>query len=274
MSIYKTFKQEVALQLSKILPVQMKCGLAEGYKLYGNLFFNRRPLKLADEEIFYRALDLSGCSVVEVGAHIGIYTLWFSNAVDKGQVIAIEPNPQNFNFLRKNITKNGFKNAVALNLGVGSEKGNLWFVSPRYNTAKGTFKQDKQELTAKSSVKTIRKFIQVKTFDQVVSECGVKVDFVKIDTEGFETQVIAGMTKTLENNKPLLYFEIHGLNDQQKADDLKKVINILDIYNYSTHKLSSKTPRVQTENIEKMGGGGFVSFTQQTKVKPDLSYWQ
>ena len=55
----------------------------------------------------------NGDIVVDIGAHIGYYTLIFARLVGpKGKVFAFEPEPNNFNLLIKNIKINGYKNII------------------------------------------------------------------------------------------------------------------------------------------------------------------
>jgi tRNA A58 N-methylase Trm61 len=59
--------------------------------------------------------------VIDVGAHIGYYTLKAARAVGtKGKVIAIEPNPENFHLLRNNVILNRFYNVMTLPIAIGA----------------------------------------------------------------------------------------------------------------------------------------------------------
>lgn len=147
MSLYKLIKQEVALHLSKVIPIYSQTGLSSGMRLYGHLFCNRRPNKLYDEEIFFKRLYLKDKVITDAGAHIGSYTIFFASRGIK--VFAFEPNPVNFYFLKKNLRVKFLSNVITQNAGLSNKKGKLHFVSKRYNMAKGTFKIDKQEMMNK-----------------------------------------------------------------------------------------------------------------------------
>jgi len=66
-----------------------------------------------------------GDIVVDVGAHIGRYTLIGARYASK--VIAIEPDPRNFYTLQRNVGLNGFSNVVAFNLAISKSQGSLPF---------------------------------------------------------------------------------------------------------------------------------------------------
>jgi hypothetical protein len=77
MRLYSEIKKEIALQVSKCMPIKIKKGISANKLLYGNLFYNRRPEELYEEELFYKNIDLKDKIIIEAGAHIGIYTMFF-----------------------------------------------------------------------------------------------------------------------------------------------------------------------------------------------------
>ena len=274
MSIYKNIKKEIGYQISKFLPIKINKGLSKGLMLYGELFYNRRLNELHEEEILYTNLPLKDKVIIEAGAHIGIHTLFFSKNINSGKIIAFEPNPLNYYFLCKNIKINSLTNVIPVNAGLADKEDILHFLSYRYNSAKGTFKTDKQELIKESKKKIIEIDIPVTTIDNAVKKYSLdKVDFVKIDTEGFEPYVIEGMPDTLKRLKPIVYFEVHGLNDSQKQEDLKRIFKFLREFDYAIIRLSKGLPEVTRDNIEKFGSGGYIaSYRMTSGLESVLSY--
>jgi hypothetical protein len=66
--------------------------------------------------------------------------------------------------------------------------------------------------TKRNEVKNVTK-VQVVRLDDLIEKLEVKqVDFVKIDVEGFESEVLDGMKRTIEKYKPIIFCEIHGEN--------------------------------------------------------------
>lgn len=276
MSLYKLINKKIAFHLSKFIPIQIKNGLSSGIRLYGNLFYNRRSKKLYDEEIFYKKLNLKDKVIIEAGAYIGIYTMFFATKINHGKILAFEPNPVNFYFLNKNLQVNSCKSVITHNAGLSNKKGELHFVSKRYNRAKGSFKTDKQQIMKADNVPLISKKISVTTIDGVVEKYSLKsLDFVKIDTEGFEPYVIEGMSESLKSYKPIIYFEIHGLTPQQKHDDLVRVIKTLNRYDFAITKLTKGLPEV-SENMDKENsGGGYVAYHDKLvlNLEKALNHW-
>ena len=267
MNVVGTIKKEIALQISKVIPITIRKGPCKECKIYGNLFYNRRSNDFSLEEYLYEKLDLRDRTIVEAGAHVGVYTVLLSRRAINGKILAFEPNPLNYWFLKRNIKKNKLSNVLMFNIGLSNRREHLSFKSRRYNTGKGTFKKNKHELMKGSGDPIMSKTIPVTTTDEVLEECRIgRVDFVKIDTEGFESQVIEGMLNTIRNWKPLVYFEVHGLNIRERQDDLERIWQFLTKYGYTIVKLEKGLPTVTEAVIEKGSGGGHVAFCDKLQL--------
>lgn len=263
----KDIRKEIAFQIGKYIPLKIRKGPCVGMQLYGSLFYNRRRDELTDEEYMYENLDLKNKVVVQAGAHIGVDTMFFSRMVGSGRILAFEPNPANFLLLCKNIRENALMNVTPVNVGLSNEVGTLNLVSDRYNTAKGTFRPDRQELIKVQYRRRVEVGVPVTTVDKAVEEYSLeRVDFVQIDTEGFEPQVIEGMSTTLENSKPLIYFEIHGLSETEQQNDLRRVFNFAKGFDYHLVRLVRDIPRLTEDNISEFSGGGYLAFFNSSTV--------
>jgi len=170
----------------------------------------------------------SGDIFVDVGAHIGYYTMLASELVGpKGHVFAFEPAPENYAILLRNIAST--RNITAYESAVSSKSGiadfYLSFISSGDNRlSKPSGKYDK------ISVKTI-------TLDDYFSD---DIDFIKIDTQGHELSVLEGMQRILrhsQNLKMLIEYEPILLHINGIEPGL--LIEILKDYRFSIS--SSKT---------------------------------
>lgn len=134
-----------------------------------------------------------GDIVVDIGAHIGTFTVKAARAVaNEGMVIAIEPDMTNLRFLGKNIRENGLRNVLIVQKGVWSTKDRLE-LSTRRTTGTHSFLHRKDD---NGFVK-----VEVDTLDNILGELGVRrVDFTKMDIEGAEIEALKGMKETLRNN--------------------------------------------------------------------------
>jgi FkbM family methyltransferase len=138
---------------------------------------------------FYRYRDDD--IVVDVGAHVGLFTLKAAKNVRSGIVIAIEPNPSNYELLLKNIASNKMKNVKSLNVALADFNGNTELYLAE--------ESGMHSMAIRRSSKYIT--VQARTLDQLVNELKLKkVNFIKIDVEGSAFTVLKGAEKTLRNN--------------------------------------------------------------------------
>ncbi len=142
----------------------------------------------------FRLLSAQGSServFVDIGAHVGHYAVRLSR--NYGKVIAIEPDPYNFEGLLKNLELNHVKNVRALNIAASSKRG----TSILYSTGMGS---------RLDVVRVHKRVYNVQTdlLDNVVDHA----DVVKIDTEGHELEVLKGAPRLIAQ-KPLFVIEDH-----------------------------------------------------------------
>jgi len=130
---------------------------------------------------------------VDVGANIGSYTVIAGAAVG-AKCVAIEPVPSTFKHLTDNINLNGISNRVeCLNVGVGKERGVLNFSS--------TADTMNHVLMNGQCANEVGIQVCVESLDDVMRER--RPSIIKIDVEGWETQVIAGAQHILSGLAPL-----------------------------------------------------------------------
>ena len=143
----------------------------------------------------------AGQNVVEVGANIGAHTIALARAVAPGgQVIAFEPQRACFAFLQAQIALNQITNIVALNEGVGRERGTLWLPGVNYAAA-GNF----GGISLASQQTRGSHAVAVVTLDERLRD--LPVALLKIDVEGMEEEVLRGAARLIEAHKPVLYVE-------------------------------------------------------------------
>lgn len=149
-----------------------------------------------------------GESIVDMGAHIGIFTVKAAKAVgDGGRVIAIEPQVDNLRFLQRNIEANELKNVIIVPKAVNSKKGK----SKLYLSGR-TWSHSllPQELGSSEFAE-----IEVDTLDNILRELGVKkVDFMKMNIEGAEVEALKGMDEIVRSIKRVAIDAGHIVNEK------------------------------------------------------------
>lgn len=151
---------------------------------FGEVYDKLRPIQEGDV-------------VVDAGAHIGVFTVRASLKVgETGKVYAFEPERENFKYLSLN-TK-GLENIEIFEKALWSSEGSKTLYYSKGNTGgHSLFLYNGRE--AAYEVKTVR-------LDDVVAE---KVDFIKIDVERSELEVLRGAEKILEKYRPYIAAELH-----------------------------------------------------------------
>ena len=212
----------------------MRTGLAKGLYGTGGFQFIPRIKKQAREDLFLINHNLKNKVVFDIGTWIGLHTLFFAKSVQpKGKVFSFEPNPFNYKELLRNIGVNNFNNIQTFQLAVGSSeyKDQLIFDS----THRSTGSLDKNIQTDLMHGNTVEKIeIDVVSLDYFLSKEGLpSPEFIKIDVEGFEFDVLNGMKNILENKKPELFIEIHGATIAEKESNILNIVDLLKKYNYN-----------------------------------------
>jgi FkbM family methyltransferase len=145
-----------------------------------------------------RRLITSGCSVVDVGANVGFYSLTCAD-VGAARVLAFEPNPRTARLLRRS-TEGTAVEVVGAACGQAAGVVTLYF-SP--NPAKAAFSTIKAEARHRDdSAAWGNVEVPLVTVDDECSVRDLRPDVVKIDAEGAEYDVLLGMTRLLEHRVP------------------------------------------------------------------------
>lgn len=156
------------------------------------------------ERVIRRELK-PGQIAADVGAHVGYFTLVMASILRaRGRLHSFEPQPKMFAMLRKSVVLNAYRDRVTTHeFALGALNGKERIVIPRELTggAHIEWRDDSSRIITDDEYEVHD--IQVRTLDKVLAEQGVQaLDFMKIDAEGSEAQIIDGMGDLL--NHPTL----------------------------------------------------------------------
>lgn len=165
---------------------------------FGFFFDGCQPHESGTEKLIQRILK-AGDVVVDIGANIGYYTRMVSRIVGvDGSVLAVEPMPTAFRILQMNCAD--LSNVTLFNLALNNQVGEATFYVRRNG--------DTSSLSPDPNAKAVQ--VKMTTLDDMLAKYS-KVDFIKIDVEGFELEVLYGSQKVISKCKPIVYFELlHG----------------------------------------------------------------
>jgi FkbM family methyltransferase len=186
--------------------------------------FRYQGLELRHEDIHYQfllevyVLNLYRANllrknnvVLDAGAGIGEFTVLASKKIGPGgRIIAIEPDPNDYELLQLNIKKNNCENIIPINIGLGrnSSERQMEFRGRSYS-------------------------FRVDTLENILKNAGIKrrINFIKMDIEGFETEVLSQSIDIIKN-ADIIAIELH--NTKEEVD------RILTKYNFKFTPLSRR----------------------------------
>ena len=206
-------------------------GLARSLVIY------RRPGRQRSLRKFYERFVEPGDLVFDVGAHLGDRTSAFSAL--GASVIALEPQPKLFRWLKRLTSSD--ENVICLDQAVGSEPGTLELAASLANPTVASLSKEWTSRVSHGqagfeSVRWDRQIpVDVTTLDCLIERFGDPA-FCKIDVEGFEPEVLKGLSRPL----PALSIEfLNGALDQTMA--CVDILAALDKYRYQVVKGEQRT---------------------------------
>jgi FkbM family methyltransferase len=158
------------------------------------------------EKSFLRVKPQHGDVVLDVGAHIGTYTLRYSRLVgSEGAVIAFEPEPSNRRILRWNIRLNHAQNVTVRSEALGDFHGKGRLKLSAF-TGVHSFTRTSDEIHQTGEI-----LVPIITLDELNLD---RVNLVKIDVEGYELEVLKGGEKMIKHFRPTMQIEVHQPHGQ------------------------------------------------------------
>jgi FkbM family methyltransferase len=183
--------------------------------------------------LYFKKNIKSGMIIVDIGAHIGYYTLLFSKLVGpNGKVYAFEPDPDNFDILQKNTSD--LKNVEIFKIALSDIEGKISFYKIYESTGCHSIvlPEAKAEKIIVDSI-TLDSFLDYKKISDL--------DFIKIDIEGGEPFALKGMKKTIANSSKIkIISEFNPEAIHQSNKDPIEFLNDIRKNNLETYTIGAK----------------------------------
>lgn len=173
--------------------------------------------------------------VIEAGANMGSETLLIARLAPQGKVYGFEPNPYTFERLKINVSINELGNAMVYDLALGEKDSTIQFniypkdfcnsgMSSKYMETSNTRKIDVVQ-------KTLDTFVQAEGLE--------KIDFIKMDIQGAEMDMLLGSSITITKFKPTIFTEAC-----EPYNDTKLLYRKLKEWGYIVHLIGEHTTRI------------------------------
>jgi FkbM family methyltransferase len=207
-----------------------------------------------------------GC-LVDVGANLGVYTLLL-RASSPLPIIAYEPQPFLFRLLQQNIEHNRLSEIEARNRACGSQRGEIPFAlginggvfhpsaeanasgPPAPPTVANCPHGPEIELDQEAEMMRLgHAVINVPVVPLDEDLAGTPVALMKIDCEGYELKILQGARQLVEQQRPLLFVELHPAELEEFGGSAAAVVEFLERYytlecwDFSQHRFRSRLVR-------------------------------
>lgn len=190
------------------------------------------PEKFVLQENLMAAYLHKGDIVVDVGANIGTITLPAAKLVGpSGRVFSVEAHPRIIGYLRSNAILNHLANIDFFECAVGASEGMVRFSN--YKSDSGN------QITPEGPLQ-----VRVARLDSLLQDYGLtRVDFLKIDVEGFEKQVLEGARQTLAITN-CIYTEVLDRHLSDYDSNSADIFHILRSHGFMLYRLENDTKNV------------------------------
>lgn len=177
---------------------------------------------------FLKSFVKPGMQVVDIGAHIGLFSAVSSQLVGAaGKVISFEPTPGTYKILSETLRLSGCQNVNAVQAAVSEKPGKATFY---ISNVEGC---NSNSLVNNKDNEELNKFdVELVTIDSLVTKYGIKPNLIKIDAEGAELDVLKGGVQLMAASKPALILGLHPSFIQKKGDSLEQIWDFLQQMKY------------------------------------------
>ncbi|MEH2411359.1 MAG: FkbM family methyltransferase [Nostoc sp.] len=168
---------------------------------------------------------------LDIGAHYGIFSLVFSSNLNT-TAFALDPSPSACRMLEHHQHLNSKCQIEVFQLALGDSEGKLQMQSDISD----------HFIVTKSDISVIEKFVEVDVtrIDSFIVLKNIIPDVIKIDTEGFELNVLKGGIEFLSNYNPIIFLEVHPAFLSQLGYSVEELITFLSQLNYKLYESNLK----------------------------------
>lgn len=149
-----------------------------------------------DELAFVETWVGTGAAIAEVGAYVGNHVVYYARFMQPRSMVVLEPNPESIALLRRNLAANSVANADLSRLGVGAAA-----TAANYDVVC----ESADNRGASRLVPAAAGAVKSAPLDDLIAH---PVDFIKIDVEGMELEVLAGARRIIAESRPKIMIEV------------------------------------------------------------------
>lgn len=240
--VYHTYLSDVSVRINTIYPIEKKMLLGE--------------YDQSASAVLKKFLNKNSV-VFDIGANVGALTLQMAKIAESGKVIAIEPGPTTCRRLIENLKLNPglSKRVTVINIGVSDRSGKLYWTEDMNNRGNAN-------LLGNNGIE-----VEVQTIDKIVDEQEIKqLDFIKIDVEGMEYEVINGGLNSIQLFWPVIYYEtLEPFREIRGFDLFGSIFELLNSIGYKHFYLSQGRELVEVSNMKNLASSDMIAIPVKKK---------
>ena len=201
-------------------------------------------------------------TVIDVGAYLGVYSILAIRA-GAGYAVAYEPNIRTLSKLKKNIELNGFLDkSLVREVALSDVDGTSLLLVPKNREYSSGAQLANSSISRTVSNWQTLSSVQTVTLDADLNNMHIeKISVIKIDTEGYEYEVLIGARKILRKFQPSVLVEVFGVDNLIKVESLLRSLG----YNYAV-ALDGFDIRNKSRRISNFRRASNYLFTHSSKV--------
>jgi FkbM family methyltransferase len=181
---------------------------------------------------FYNLIDKNNkVNIVDIGASVGLYSL-YAKYLPNSQFYSYEPYKFTYDLLNDNIKLNNITNVETYNIGLSDKKGKTILNVCLSGDGANTMGANPLRFNNPHPIE-----VETDTLDNIFYNNNIKVDFIKIDTEGWEYNILKGGEKTIKKYKPIIQLEYNETNMKQCDINPEQLLNYINELGYKQHNL-------------------------------------
>lgn len=182
--------------------------------------------------------------VVEIGAHIGIFSIFAAQLARNGKVYSFEPMPANYEMLQRNIILNKANNIIPVNKAVSDKKGKKEFhlSSSEIYTGEHSF-----FLRGDKLMKTIE--VETLSLENIVKDHNIsEIDFLKMDCEGAEYEILFNVPDDILRRIKQISMECHDIDNTRNKFSLREFLKGKTFLDISTMDVKGDASMLYAKN--------------------------
>ena len=197
-------------------------------KAVGHYLLNAIAYEPEELDLLRKCLK-PGANFLDIGGNIGYFTIIAAKHVGPlGKVIAFEPEPHNFEILRRNVELNKLRNVMIENYAAVDQEKTLTLYLSSYNFGDHRIFDSDDDSIENLGHRQQSIDVQGVCLDEYLREKGFSPDFIKIDVQGAEKAVLSGLVRTLAECKDIqLLLEFWPYGMRQFGTDPSDVLSML-----------------------------------------------